>query len=58
MTITDLIEKLENIQDKIDVDADPDVFLNIGGQEVALMILHTMLKRRLIMNVLYCHKRD
>ena len=37
MTITDLIEKLENIQDTIDVDADPDVFLNVGGQEVALM---------------------
>lgn len=37
MTITDLITKLENIQDTIDVDADPDVFLNIGGQEVALM---------------------
>ncbi len=36
MTITDLITKLENIRDKIDIDADPDVFLNIGGQEVEL----------------------
>lgn len=36
MTITDLITKLENIRDKIDIDADPDVFLKIGGHEVAL----------------------
>lgn len=36
MTITDLIMKLENIQDEIDIDADPDVFIQIGEQGVLL----------------------
>ncbi len=36
MTITDLIMELENIQDEIDIDADPDVFIQIGGQSVLL----------------------
>ena len=36
MTITDLIMKLENIQDEIDIDADPDVFIQIGGQSILL----------------------
>lgn len=36
MTITDLIMKLENIQDEIDIDADPDVFIQIGGLSVLL----------------------
>ena len=36
MTISDLIGKLEIIQDKIDIDADPDVYVKIGAQEVKL----------------------
>lgn len=36
MTITDLITKLENIRDTIDVDADPDVFIQVGGHSVVL----------------------
>ena len=36
MTITDLIMKLENIQDEIDIDADLDVFIQIGGKSVLL----------------------
>lgn len=36
MTITDLIMKLENIRDEIDIDADPDAFIRVGAQEVKL----------------------
>lgn len=36
MTITDLITNLENIKDKIDIDADPSVFIRFNGQDVPL----------------------
>ena len=36
MTITDLITNLENIKDKIDIDADPQVFIRFNGQDVPL----------------------
>lgn len=36
MTITDLIMNLENIKDKIDIDADPHVFIRFNGLDVPL----------------------
>ena len=37
MTIEELITNLENIQDKIDIDADPPVFIRFNGQVVPLI---------------------
>lgn len=36
MTISELITNLENIQDKIDILADPPVFIRFNGQDVPL----------------------